>query len=201
MTYCVAKYTKTAIILHWLVALLIFVMLAWGLYMSEIPRDLPKVESIDLFDLGIYTIQLSEAVTPRTFYFNLHKSLGVTVLLLVLFRLYWRLTHPAPAFPASMKPWEKTAANLAHKGLYLLMLAMPATGMLMSLYSKYGLLWFGIPVYEGLDNPALRDIFKAVHGALAVILIALIVVHVLAALKHKFIDKDDIMARMSLRGR
>lgn len=201
MTHHVARYTKTAVVLHGVVGLIIIVMLVFGLYMSDIPRDLPKVESIDLFDLGIYTIQFSEALTPRTFYFNLHKSLGVTVLLLILFRVYWRLTHPAPEYPASMKPWEKTAADLVHKGLYLLMLAIPVTGILMSLYSKFGLLWFGIPLFEGLDDPVLRDTFKEAHAVLAWIMIALIVLHVLAAIKHKVIDKDDIMARMSLRGR
>ncbi len=201
MTRHVARYTKTAVILHGVMGLLIFAMLALGLYMADIPRKLPKVDSIDLFELGIYTVQFSEAMTPRTFYFNLHKSLGVTVFVLALFRLYWRLTHPAPAFPDSMKPWEKTAADLAHKGFYLLMLAIPISGMLMSLYSQFGLLWFGIPLYEGLDDPVLRDLFKAVHKTLAYTMIALIVVHVLAAVKHKFIDKDDILARMSLRGR
>ena len=201
MTHHVARYTKTAIILHWVVGLLIIAMLALGLYMSGIPRDLPKVYSIDLFDLGVYTLQFSEALTPRTFYFNLHKSMGVTLLLLILFRLYWRLSHPAPEFPASMQAWEKIAADLAHKGLYLLMLALPVTGVLMSLYSKYGLLWFGIPLFEGLDNEVLRDTFKEAHMVLAYIMIAMIVLHVLAAIKHKVIDKDEVMSRMSLRKR
>jgi cytochrome b561 len=181
------------------VGLLLIAMIALGLYMSEIPRDLPKVDSIDLFDIGVYTIQFSEALTPRTFYFNLHKSMGVTILLLILFRVYWRFTHPAPDYPASMKDWEKTVADLVHKGLYFLMLALPATGILMSLYSKYGLLWFGIPLFEGLDNEVLRDTFKEAHEVLAYIMIVMIVLHVLAAIKHKVIDKDEVMTRISLR--
>lgn len=200
MKHHVAKYTKTAIILHGVVGLLLIAMIGLGLYMHELPKDLPKVDSIDLFDLGVYTLQFSEALTPRTFYFNLHKSIGVTLLALILLRLFWRFTHPAPEFPASMKVWEKYAADLVHKGLYFLMLAMPATGLLMSLYSKYGLLWFGIPLFEGLDNTVLRETFQEAHEVLAWAFILLIAVHVLAAIKHKVVDKDDVMARMSLRG-
>lgn len=199
MTHHVNKYTKTAVVLHGVVGLLLIAMLALGLYMSEIPRDLPKVDSLDLFDLGVYTLQFSEPLTPRTFYFNLHKSLGITILALILFRFYWRLTHAAPAFPASMKPWEKNVADLTHKGLYLLMLTIPLSGILMSLYSKYGLLWFGVKVFDGLDNEVLRETFKATHEVLAYILIAMILLHALAAIKHKLIDKDEVMARMSLR--
>lgn len=198
MNQPVTKYTKFAILLHWLIGLLIIAMLAFGLFMSEIPKDLPDVASIDLFNWGVYTIQLSEPQSPRAFYFNLHKSIGITLLALILIRVYWRLTHAAPAFPDTMKRWEKMAADWSHKLLYALMVIMPVSGFLMTTYSKYGLKWFGIRVTEGLDNEPLREIFKEVHEFTAFLLIAFIVVHILAAIKHKVIDKDEVMSRMSL---
>ena len=69
-----SRYTKTAIILHWLIAIFIVVMFILGWFMADIPKDAPKQMAYDIFDLGIYTWQLSEEASPRTFYFNLHKS-------------------------------------------------------------------------------------------------------------------------------
>lgn len=200
MNNTVQRYTKTAIILHWLVGLLIIGMLAMGLWMSELPKDAPKSAVFDLFDMGIYTVTLSEPVTVRTFYFNLHKSFGMTLLVLILFRLFWRLGHAAPALPAAMKAWEKKLSHAVHHSLYLLMLVMPLSGFIMSVYSKYGILWFGMPLVKGLDNPELRDLFKEVHEITAWLLIIVIVLHVAAAIKHKVIDKDEVMKRMSLHG-
>ncbi|MFL9610735.1 cytochrome b [Methylobacillus sp. Pita2] len=192
------RYTKVAITLHWLIAIAILFLFALGWYMNELPRGGDKVTSIDLFDLGAYTWQLAEAATPRTFYFNLHKSIGFTVLLLVGLRLYWRLMHRPPALPDSMKRWEKIVAHGIHHLLYLMMVLMPATGLLTTLYSKYGLHWFSVPVLPGLDNAGLRDFFVAAHEFSAAILITLIGLHIAAALKHQFIDKDNILKRMSL---
>lgn len=193
------RYTKTAIILHGLIALGIFAMFALGWYMSELPKDAPKQAAFDLFDLGIYTLNLAQEASPRMFYFNLHKSVGVTLLALIAFRVLWRITHRPPAMLASYKAWEKKLATGTHHLLYLLMVAMPVTGVLMTLYSKYGLLWFGMKVFEGLDNAGLRDIFKELHENIGLILLVIIILHVVGALKHKFIDKDETMKRMSLK--
>jgi cytochrome b561 len=194
------RYTKTAIILHWLIALLIIGMLALGLWMHELPKDAPKTAAFDLFNWGLYTVTLPEPVSVRTFYFNLHKSLGVTLLVIILFRVFWRLAHAAPAFPDTMKPWEKKLADASHKALYVLMLAMPVSGIIMSLYSKYGILWFGMPLVKGLDDPKLREVFTQVHEVTAWLLMIVIAIHIAAAFKHKMVDKDDVMKRMSLRG-
>lgn len=200
MMQSVQRYNKTTVILHWLIGLLLLAMLALGFWMHELPKDLPDVAAVDLFDLGIYTLQLSEPMSPRAFYFNLHKSIGATLLLLILFRVFWRLAHAAPDFPATMQTWEKKLAAAVHHLLYLLMLLLPVSGLLMTLYSKYGLLWFGIKVFEGLDKPQLRDIFKEMHEIIAIALLTLIVLHVLAALKHQWLDRDEIMSRILLRG-
>ncbi len=198
MNQTVQRYTKTAIVLHWLTGLLILAMFALGFYMSDLPKDLPKVGSLDLFDLGVYSLQFSEPVTPRAFYFNLHKSCGVTLLALILLRVFWRLAYAAPDFPATMQAWEKKLADWMHKSLYLLIVAMPLTGLLTTYYSKYGLLWFGVPLLSGHDNPGLRDVFKESHEVVGWLLLALIVLHILSAVKHKIVDKDEVMQRMSL---
>ena len=199
MNDSIQRYNKVAIILHLVVGVFIVAMFGLGWYMSELPKDMPKVPSLDLFDLGLYTLQFAEPVTARTFYFGLHKSLGVTVFALILFRLFWRLTHAAPAFPATMKEWEKKLAEWTHKALYLLILAVPLTGVVMAVFSKYGLLWFGVRLSQGLDNEGLRQVFKEAHEVAGVILLALIGLHVVAAIKHQVVDKDDLLKRISLR--
>ena len=193
------RYTKTAIILHRLIGALIVFMFLLGWYMTELPKDADKVMSFDLFDLGIAQWNVAQEMSPRTFYFNLHKSLGVTILALVLFRIYWRLTHRPPALLSSLKAWERKLAAGGHHSLYLLMVLIPVAGIIMSLYSKYGLQWFGIKLLEGLDNKDLRETFAEVHELLGTAMLVVLAVHVLGALKHRLIDKDDTMKRMSLR--
>ncbi|MFZ3087073.1 MAG: cytochrome b [Methylotenera sp.] len=193
------RYTKTAIVLHGLIALGIFAMFALGWYMSELPKEAPKQSAFDLFDLGIYTWQLAEGVSPRNFYFNLHKSVGVTLLALIAFRVLWRITHRPPAMLSSYKAWERKLATGTHHLLYLLMVAVPVSGLIMAASSKYGVKWFGINFIAGLDNKGLRELFQEVHEVVGVILLALIILHIVGALKHKFIDKDETMKRMSLR--
>jgi len=193
------RYTKTAIVLHWLIAIAIFAMFALGWYMSELPKEGPKQMGFDLFDLGIYTWQLSEEATLRTFYFNLHKSIGVTLLALVIFRLLWRITHKPPALLNSYSAFERKLATGAHHLLYLLMVVLPVSGLLMTLYSKYGLKWFGLNFLPGLDNKDLRDVFKESHEIIGIVILLVIAIHILGALKHKFIDKDTTLQRMTLK--
>lgn len=193
------RYTKTAIILHWLIAFAIFAMFALGWYMADIPKDAPKQLAFDLFDLGIYTWQLAEEASPRTFYFNFHKSLGITIFALIVLRILWRISHKPPAMLSSYKAYERKLATGAHHLLYLLMVAVPVTGVIMSLYSKYGLMWFGIHLMDGLDNKDLRETFVEAHELIGIVMLIIIVIHVIGAIKHKLIDKDDTMKRMSLK--
>lgn len=192
------RYTKTAVILHWLIAVGVLFMLGLGWFMTGLPREGAKSNAYDLFNLGIYTWQLAEEVSPRTFYFNLHKSVGVTLLALIAFRLYWRLTHQPPALLSSLKAWEKKLAESAHVLLYALMIAMPVSGLLMALYSKYGVKWFGLAFLPGLDDKGVREFFMVVHEWVGVAFALLILLHIVGALKHKFINKDETMKRMSL---
>lgn len=199
MNQASTRYTKTAVILHWLIAIGIFAMFALGWYMSELPKDAPKQIAYDLFDWGIYTWQLAEEASPRTFYFNLHKSIGVTLLGLIIIRVLWRITHRPPALLSSYKAWERKLATGTHHVLYLLMIAMPVSGLIMAVSSKYGVKWFGIDFIGGLDNTPLREAFKEVHETIGAIILLVLILHILGALKHKLIDKDGTMERMSLK--
>ncbi len=196
MNQAILRYTKTAKILHWLIAIAIFGMFALGWFMEGLPKEAPKQMTYDLFDWGIYTWQLAEEASPRTFYFNLHKSIGVTIFALILIRILWRITHKPPALLTSYKAWERKLANGAHHLLYLLMVALPVSGIIMATYSKYGIKWFGIAFIKGLDNKELRELFKEVHEIIGIIILLVVIVHIIGALKHKFIDKDDTLQRM-----
>ena len=196
MNHPTTSYTKTAKVLHWLIAIAIFGMFALGWFMSDLPKEAPKQIAYDLFNLGVYTWNLSEEISPRTFYFNLHKSIGVTIFALILIRILWRITHRPPALLASYKAWERKLASNAHHLLYLLMVALPISGIVMATYSKYGIKWFGVPFIKGLDNNPMRELFKEVHEIIGLIILLVIIVHIIGALKHKFIDKDDTLKRM-----
>jgi len=194
-----SRYTKTAVVLHWLIAIAIFSMFALGWYMDGLPKEGAKQMAYDLFDLGIYTWQLAEEASPRTFYFNLHKSIGITILGLIFLRVIWRVTHKPPKLLASYKVWERKLATGVHHLLYLLMVALPLSGLIMATYSKYGVKWFGIDFIKGLDNNPMREAFKEVHEIIGVVILVVLVLHIVGALKHKFIDKDDTLKRMTFK--
>lgn len=187
------SYTKTAKILHWLIAICIFGMFALGWYMSDLPKDAPKQLS---FSLGLFNWTTAEEISPRSFYFNLHKSLGVTIFALILFRIFWRITHKPPALLASYQAMERTLATLAHRLLYALMVAMPLSGIIMATYSKYGIKWFGLDFIQGLDNTPMRELFKQTHEIIGTVILLVIILHIIGALKHKLIDKDETLNRM-----
>jgi cytochrome b561 len=193
------KYTKTAIVLHWLIALAIFAMFGLGWFMTDLPKEAPKQMSYDLFNMGIYTWQLSEEVSPRNFYFNLHKSIGITILALVIIRILWRVTHKPPALLTSYKAWERKLSTAAHHTLYLLMFALPLSGLIMAMSGKYGVKWFGLDFIAGSENKALRDFCEGAHEVIGIAILLVIAIHIAGALKHKLVDKDTTMDRMSLK--
>ena len=107
--------------------------------------------------------------------------------------------HHPPALLPSLKQWERKLAAATHHLLYVIMVLVPVTGLVMTLYSKWGLKWFGISVLPGLDDKSIRDIFHELHEWFGIVLAVIIVLHVAGALKHKFIDKDATMSRMTLQ--
>ena len=169
------QYTRTAKSLHWLMAVMFFCLLALGFYMHDLPLSPEKLQ-----------------------FYSWHKWAGVTVFLLVWLRLFWRVTHRPPTLPASMPKLMQLAAHAGHLALYLLMIAIPLSGCLMSSAKGFQTVWFGVlPIPDLLDkNKELGAVLAEVHETLNLIFIAVIVGHIGAALKHHFIDKDDILTRM-----
>jgi cytochrome b561 len=169
------RYTGTAKVLHWLMALLIVGLFALGQYMSDLSMSPRKLQL-----------------------YSWHKWIGVTVFLLLLVRIAWRLTHQPPALPTLMSPLQRRASHIGHGALYLLMLAIPLSGWLMSSAKGYTTVWFGvlpIPDLLGKDKQ-LGDALAELHGALNGVLVLILVIHVAAALKHHFIDRDDVLRRI-----
>ena len=190
------KYTNVAIVLHWLIGIAILFMFVLGWFMTELPKETPKTTSFDIFNLGLLTWGVEEEKSQRSFYFNLHKSVGLRLLMLIVLRMYWRFTHRPPAFLNSMKLWEKHLAKATHHSLYLLMFLIPLSGIIMSAGSKYGIKWFGIKVIPGFDDKAIRELFYEFHEIFGLLLLLILILHILGAVKHSIVDKDGTLRRM-----
>jgi cytochrome b561 len=133
-------------------------------------------------------------------FYSWHKWAGVTIFLLVLLRILWRLMHRPPGPPASIPVWQQRSANLVHFLLYVLMVAVPVSGWLMSSAKGVQTVWFGVlPLPDLLErNRELGDLLANVHQALNYTLAALVIVHVVAALQHHFIERRPFLQRMGL---
>lgn len=170
------RYTRVAVLLHWLMALFIVAAFALGITMVDIP--------------GLTPTKLK--------YFSWHKWLGVTVLGLACLRLLWRLSHAAPLYPHSMPRWQQKSAHALHGLLYLLIFAAPLSGYFYSLAAGVPVVYLGVlplPVLIGADAE-LKPILKQIHYALNMALLGGFALHVLASLKHHFIDRDGVLKRM-----
>ena len=170
------RYTKTAVSLHWLMAILIVAAFGLGLTMTDIP-----------------------GITPTKLrYFSWHKWLGVTLLGLACLRLLWRLAHPAPVYPASMSAGQKTIASATHFMLYLLMFAVPVSGYFYTLAAGVPVVYLGLLPLPVLIEPnvALKPLLKGVHYWLNMLFLAAFVLHVLGALKHLLWQRDGLFQRI-----
>lgn len=173
------RYTPLAMALHWLLALAIVGALGVGVYMAGLP------------------------VSPaRLKLYSWHKWAGVTILLLSALRLLWRLGHRPPALPAqvlsAMPPWQRVAHHGVHHLMYVLFFAVPLTGWAYSSAAGFPIVWFGVlplPDFVPVDK-ALAQGIKPWHAVAAFTLAALVVLHVAAALKHQFVDRDGLLDRM-----
>ncbi|MBV9996000.1 MAG: cytochrome b [Caulobacteraceae bacterium] len=179
-----STYSAVAIALHWLIAILILTNIGLAWYFDDL-KGPAKVAPLAL-----------------------HKSIGITVLLLSLIRIGWRLANPPPPLPAHMRPWERWIAKATHLVFYVLMLGLPLSGWAMVSASPlikthptvlYGVVpWPALP-FPGVDGDQLhaaRKLFSLTHETLAKVAYAAIVLHVVGALKHIVIDRDDVVARM-----
>jgi len=179
-----ARYDQVQITLHWLIAAIIFCMIGLGLYMVELPKqsELPPGEE-----------------SVRAFYFLLHKSLGLSAAMLIILRVLWRITHKAPPLPETINKWQQRTAGVVHGLLYAVMIAMPVTGYMQSMFSKYDTKFWGVVLPRTADaDKAMRETFSEVHEILAFVFISLIVIHIAAAVKHK-IAGTGIAERMSFK--
>jgi cytochrome b561 len=169
------RYTRTAIALHWLIALLIFVAFPLGLYMSDLKLSPTKLQL-----------------------FSYHKWIGVTVFVLALARIIWRVTHRPPALPDSIPKLQQIASHIVHGFLYALLFAVPISGWLMSSAKGFKTVWFGIiPLPDLIEkDKELGKLLEFVHQSLNYFLLLLVVLHVAALIKHRFIDHDDVLTRM-----
>jgi cytochrome b561 len=169
------RYTAVAQAFHWVIALLVvtqFVLANWA----------------DGLPLGVHKL----ALLAR------HKSFGMTVLMLAILRLLWRLKHPPPELPPGMTHLERILARATHVVFYVLLFAMPMTGWLMSSAKNYSVSWFGWFTWPNLigKNEAAFDLLRSTHHILGDALFVIATLHIVAALKHHFWTKDDVLLRM-----
>lgn len=173
------RYGAVAIVLHWMVAVLALAQVALGWWMIGLP----------------------DKTGVQRDWFNLHKSFGLTIGVLMLVRLAWRLAHPAPPLPDSMPRWQARAAKANHLLLYAALIAQPIVGYLGSSFTTYPIKYFGYALPKwGWDAPALKALCSSVHFALACLITALIALHIIAALNH-LARRDGIFERMGPRPR
>lgn len=169
------RYTATAVALHWMAAALVIAAWGVGFTMTDLPLSPQK--------LKVY---------------SWHKWIGVTVFLLAVARIAWRIGHRPPPLPAAMPAWQVRAAAASHALLYALMLAIPLSGWLFSSASGVPVVYLGLvqlPDLIGRDK-ALAALLKQAHYALNWTLLGLVCLHVAAALKHHFGDRDGVLRRM-----
>jgi len=169
------RYSRVAIFLHWLLVVALLAQIGFGWFLGEVPRGTPD----------------------RTIYVNLHKSTGILIGLVILLRLFWRMTHRAPALPSTMPAWERMAAKWSHVLLYVCMVVMPTSGYIASNFSKYGVNFFNSIKFPpwGVEDAAVYAAFNQIHVVTSWLFVGLIALHVLAALRH-LAAKDDIFHRM-----
>ena len=167
------RYGAIAILLHWIMAILLIGLLILGLYMVAVPISLEKLKL-----------------------YGWHKEYGMLALMLVMIRIVWRVANIIPSL--SLPLWEIIAARTVHWAFYGFMFAMPITGWIITSAAGLPVSFFGLFVFPDLvsPNPDLMQLFQEIHEWLGYGLIATIVLHTSAALKHHFINKDDILKRM-----
>ncbi|HUI59562.1 MAG TPA: cytochrome b [Steroidobacteraceae bacterium] len=170
-----ARWGAVAQFLHWLIVVLIVTQVI----LANIAEDLP---------VGVGKLAM----------FARHKSVGITILCLAVIRLAWRWANPTPPLPDNLKPYERALATLTHVGLYVLLFAMPLTGWMMTSARGFPVSWFGLVQLPDFvpRNRTLYETMKDVHDTLALVLYAIVFLHVAGALKHHFVHKDDVLRRM-----
>jgi cytochrome b561 len=170
------RYTLTAQALHWITATLMFIVLPVAWVMMNMPEEAPR----------------------RSLLFTLHKSIGLTIVMIVAIRLVWRARHPAPALGARLNSWEKGAAIVSHWMLYVILIGMPVSGYLLDTAGGYPISYFGlfsVPVFS--KSPAFASAATWVHVVVGQwVVYSLILLHVAATVWHVSVRRDGVLDRM-----
>ncbi len=169
------RYSGPAIGLHWIIFALVCCGWGLGIYVSDLPFSPQKLR-----------------------YISWHKWIGVTVFVLAAARVAWRIYCPAPALPQSMAAWQRQAARIVHLALYVMLLVIPVTGWLYSSAAGVPTVWLGLVQLPDLlqKDKSLADTLRLVHASLNWTLLVVVLGHAAYALKHHFVDRDDVLARM-----
>lgn len=169
------RYDRFSILLHWLMAVLLLAQIALGWWMQDLPKD----------NTG-----------TRAWWFNAHKSMGMTLGLLALVRVTWAARR-ARVQPVPMRAALQAIARTSHALLYGLMLVLPLSGFLGSVFSGYPVRFFGLRLPQMAERwDAAKELFSGIHEAASWALVALIALHLLAALHHQLIRRDRLLQRM-----
>lgn len=173
------RYTKTAIILHWSIALLLVLVIGLAYLLDAFPDESQQFATV----------------------IGLHKSIGITILALSLLRLAWRFLNKPPQLPASTPAWQRWAAHAMMFLIYALTIATPLLGWAMSSADGHATSFFGMFNLPNLlgENENIAEQLEELHELFANVIIGLAGLHVLAALKHQFIDQDSLMDRIRLK--
>ncbi len=168
------RYSSGSKFLHWLVAFIVIMMLSFSFFLEDVPKQYQGIA------------------------YMLHKSFGLTVLGLMIIRIIWLLYRGKPALPATVPVWQRIAARLVQYGMYILLFAMPLSGWIMSVAENriptfFGLFSLPLPI---APNKYLGELMAEIHTTIVWVLIALIVLHFAAAMKHYFINKDNVLQSM-----
>lgn len=170
-----AEYGTGTKLFHWISGVIVICLLVAGLFMGDLPNGALKLRT-----------------------YLLHKSFGITILSLTFLRILWHVYSKKPEYVATLKPWEKKLARLGHGLLYLLLIGMPLTGWMMSSAAGYPVNLFGLFTLPDLVavNSQDRELFGELHEILGSVLMGVLGMHIAAALKHHFWDKDNTLRRM-----
>lgn len=174
------RYDRMMVVLHWVLAIALIAQWGLGNWMVDLPKEPPGY---------------------RAGWFNLHKSIGLVMGLVILWRMGWRLTHSIPAPLEATSQLQRLAARLTHGLLYVCMLAMPVSGFLSSSFSNYPVKFFGFALPRLFDpQPDLKSILAEVHESVAFVFAGLVALHLLAVAWHVLVKRDGLLQRMKWGG-
>ena len=171
------RYSTTAILLHWIMAILLITLFGLGWYMQDLPKGSDE----------------------RSWFFALHKSIGLTMALLALIRLAWRFAHTPPTLPDTISHFKKKLSGLTHCLLYVAMIIQPLSGYISSSFSGYKTKIWGLPLpHWGWKSPELNELFTDIHAVSSIVLLCLVILHLCGVAVHLYEGDKHLLRRMML---